>query len=74
MDEIEVPLSRDLARELRRALLSLARVEEETALAQAAAVRYWEPCPASVYGHRAAAQALRIDADRFASFAHHGSS
>ena len=68
MDET-TPLSRELARELRRVLLSLARTEEEIALSQAAAVPYWAPCPASVYGHRAAARALRIDADRFASLA-----
>ena len=68
MDNV-TPLSGDAARELRRALLALARVEEELALSEAARVPYWETCPASVQGHRAAAQALRADAERYSSFA-----
>ena len=59
------PLPRDVARELRRALLALARAEEELALKDAAATPYWKPCPTSVEAHRVAATALRANADRF---------
>lgn len=48
---------------LRRELLHLARLEDEVAAKQAAQVPYWTPIPASVDGHRAAARALREDAD-----------
>jgi hypothetical protein len=50
---------------LRQILLELARREETIALSEAAAVPYWAPHPVSVIGHRAAAQALRSEADRF---------
>ncbi len=64
MDEMsQVP--RDLARALRQALLALARMEDNFACTEAARVPYWAACPPSVQGHRAAAQALRTDADRF---------
>lgn len=49
-----------LARELRR----LAKAEDDRAAAEAAEVPYWIPCPSSVLGARAAAQALRADAER----------
>jgi hypothetical protein len=49
-----------LARELRR----LAKAEDDRAAAEAANVPYWIPCPSSVLGARAAAQALRADAER----------
>ena len=49
---------------LRRELLKLAIHEDELASSQAACVPYWAPTPASVIGHRAAAAALRDDADR----------
>jgi hypothetical protein len=49
---------------LRRELLRLAHLEEELAATQAAQVPYWAPLPPSVDGHRAAARALREDADR----------
>jgi hypothetical protein len=49
---------------LRRELLRLAAIEESLATAEAARVPYWAPCPDSVSGHRAAARALREDAER----------
>ena len=51
--------------QLRRILLDLARREEEIARTEAALVPYWAPHPASVIGHRAAAVALRSEAQRF---------
>jgi hypothetical protein len=54
-----------IAAALRRELLQLARAEEEKAAAEAAAVPYWSPCPATVQGHRLASAILRADADRF---------
>ena len=59
----EVPTAAILAA-LRAELLRLAALEESRATAEAAKVPYWAPCPASVSGHRAAAQALRDDAQR----------
>ncbi len=56
----------NLAAVMRKALLALARTEADLANAEAARVPYWAPCPASVLGHRAAAEALRADADRLA--------
>ena len=56
-----------LSRALRRELLRLARVEEDLAADEAARVPYWASCPPSVHGHRAAALALRADADRLTS-------
>lgn len=50
---------------LRKILLELARSEEEMAVVQASAVPYWAAKPESVSGHRAAAAALRAQADRF---------
>lgn len=49
---------------VRRELLRLARFEDESAATQAAQVPYWMPLPPIVDGHRAAARALREDADR----------
>ena len=46
-------------------LLELAKQQEELAADEAAAVPYWTPCPPSVSGHRAAAEALREQAERF---------
>jgi hypothetical protein len=54
-----------LNRRLRRILLELARREDEIAHEEAATVPYWESPPASVVGHRAAADSLRFEADRF---------
>ena len=53
-----------VATKLRQALLRLAAFEENLAATEAAQVPYWSPCPATVAGHRAAARALREDADR----------
>lgn len=59
-------LPRDLATQLRHALFALARMEDELANTEAAQLPYWAPCPESVTGHRAAAQALRARADGLA--------
>lgn len=65
MDEFsQVP--QDLAKALRRALLDLARREDQVADTEAALVPYWAPHPPSVQGHRQAALALRGDADKYA--------
>jgi hypothetical protein len=45
-------------------LLELAHTEDERAADEAAAQPYWAACPATVLGHRAAAAALRDQADR----------
>ena len=50
---------------LRSILLKLARTQEQIACDEAAATPYWAPCPSSVLGHRAAAAALRAEADTF---------
>ena len=50
---------------LRQILLDLARRQDEIALTKAAQVPYWAPHPTSVIGHRAAAVALRSEAQRF---------
>jgi hypothetical protein len=57
----DVPV--ELAAAVRLTLLRLARYEDELAATEAARVPYWEPHPASVLGHRTAAQALRAEAD-----------
>jgi hypothetical protein len=49
---------------LRYELLRLAKEHDDLAAQEAASVPYWAPCPASVGGHRAAAKALRCDADQ----------
>jgi hypothetical protein len=61
-------LEADVASLLRHELLRLAAEQERLANAEAAQVPYWAPSPASVDGRRAAALALRADADRFGSF------
>jgi hypothetical protein len=48
---------------LRVTLLDLARREDECAADEAAARSYWQALPPSVLGHRAAAVALRHEAD-----------
>jgi hypothetical protein len=57
----------DVADLLCQELIRLAVEQEELADAEAARVPYWAPSPASVEGHRAAASALRADAERIAS-------
>jgi len=54
-----------IAHRLRQILLELARREDELAARVAAALPYWAACPPSVPGHRAAASALRAEADHF---------
>lgn len=49
---------------LRSLLLQLARQEDDLAAAEAADTPYWSPYPLSVIGHRAAAVALREQADQ----------
>ena len=53
----------DLISALCRALFDLAHKEDDLAAAEAARVHYWEPYPATVHGHRVAADALRDYAD-----------
>jgi hypothetical protein len=53
----------DVANGIRGALLRLARIEDDLAAREAASIPYWAPYPPTVLGHRAAAQALRDDAD-----------
>ena len=63
MTEVDMVADRpDVAVPLRQILLRLARHEEDLAASEAAAVSYWSPSPASVSGHRAAAEALRSEA------------
>lgn len=50
---------------VRQELLRLADLEEALAAHEATSVPYWRPCPASVHGRRAAALALRADAELF---------
>jgi hypothetical protein len=52
---------------VRRVLLDLAQHEEHLATSEAAGVPYWRTLPPSVGEHRAAANVLRNEADRFAS-------
>lgn len=59
--------SRAVTAELRMILLELARQEEDDAANEAADQPYWMACPPSVQGHRAAAAALRDQADRLLS-------
>ncbi|MDQ4051846.1 MAG: hypothetical protein M3237_03970 [Actinomycetota bacterium] len=58
---VDVPI----ANGLRRLLLELARHEDDLAASEAAAQPYWAACPPSVQGHRAAATALRAEANLF---------
>ena len=51
------------AHAVRRVLLQLAHAQDEHAARTAARTPYWEPCPGSVTGCRAAAEALRAAAD-----------
>jgi hypothetical protein len=56
-------VSVDIVTALRRALLRLAKAEEDRAADQAAKVPYWSPCPVTVEAHRFAAEVLRAEAD-----------
>jgi hypothetical protein len=48
---------------VRTVLLHLAREQESLAATELAATPYWASCPSSVLGHRAAAEALRAEAE-----------
>ena len=58
-------LTSTVATMIRRELLELARIEDDRAADDAAAVPYWSHRPPSIAGHQAAAAALREAADRF---------
>ena len=58
-----------VAAELRRVLLRLAKAENDLAAEESARVPYWEPCPSSVVGHRAAARVLLVEADSLSALA-----
>lgn len=51
----------DLLEALCRELVALARHEEDEAANEASRTPYWSHCPASVDGHRLAAQRLRAE-------------
>jgi hypothetical protein len=63
MDSNGHPEEKTMAIRLRQLLLEMARREDEIARSEATAVPYWAPHPSSVIGHRAAAEALRSEAD-----------
>jgi hypothetical protein len=65
MDSNGYPDEGRIAIRLRQILLELARREDDIAHAEAATVPYWAPQPTTVVGHRAAANSLRFEADRF---------
>ena len=58
----------EVVRILRLLMYRLAREQDSAAADQAALVPYWQPCPLSVEGIRAAAHALRAAADALPSF------
>jgi hypothetical protein len=58
------PSGRSLSAQVRMVLLEIAREEDDRAADELAAQPYWAACPPSVGGHRAAAAALRHQADR----------
>lgn len=59
----EDALDADTASAVRRVLLRLASDQEQAAADEAAHVQYWQACPESVIGSRAAAAALRSAAE-----------
>jgi len=60
-------MATEVAAAVHQELLRLAYAEDQLAADEAARVRYWEPCPPSVQGHRSAARLLRAGADLFAA-------
>jgi hypothetical protein len=56
--------SRTTGQQLRVILLQLAKGQDDQAASEAAVTPYWAAAPVSVVGHRAAAVALRAEADR----------
>ena len=57
------PLDLETARKVRRILMRLAEAQEKEAANEAAQVPYWQTCPDTVRGSRAAARALRAVAE-----------
>ena len=57
------PLDLETARTVRRILMRLADAQENEAANEAAQIPYWQACPDSVRGSRAAARALRAVAE-----------
>lgn len=53
----------DVVTQVRQTLLRLAKREDDLAAEESARVAYWQPSSPFVAGHRAAAQALRNEAD-----------
>ena len=60
---IEEALDADTASAVCRILLRLANDQDRAAADEAAHIQYWQACPDSVIGSRAAAQALRSVAE-----------
>ena len=60
---MDLESTRDTLSTIRSVLLQLARHQNDLAANEAAATPYWETCPPTVLGHRAAACALREQAD-----------
>lgn len=60
---LERRLEVDVMATLRVMLRRLARQQDDAAADQAASIPYWESCPLTVVGMRAAAEALREAAD-----------
>lgn len=56
-------LDDETAVRLRHHLLELARRQDDLAAREAARTPYWQPQPATVHGHRSAADVLRAEAD-----------
>ena len=63
MDTLAQDIAQQVRHHTRAELLRLARAEENAAADVAATVRYWEPLPPVVSGHRQCAAALRRAAD-----------
>jgi hypothetical protein len=57
-------MTTETADAVRKELFRLAEAEEQQAADEAATVPYWAPYPDSVAARRAAARALRADAER----------
>jgi hypothetical protein len=64
---MEFESTRDTLGAIRSVLLQLARHQDDLAANEAAATPYWATCPPTVLGHRAAACALREQADSLLS-------
>jgi len=67
---IATGVSSDMITALCRELRRVAKAEEDRAAAESAQIPYWSACPQSVLAHRAAARALKADAERLEAEAH----